>query len=349
MLLLTLRDLLHRKTRFIVVTMLGAVVFALLFVLNGLVNQLNSEPYDTLDAIGADFWVVPEGVAGPFTSLSAAPAASLDAVQAETKYPGVMSRSSIRRDESDGGTAVILVGHVPDGLGAPRADEGRAITGDDEVVVSSSLDVEIGEEVTVGGIPMTVVGRSDHATLLAGVPMAFVSLPVAQEITFRTDEVISAVLVDGEVDGLPPGAKAMTSDDVAADVRRPLDSAITSIDLVRILLWIIAGIIIGAVVYLSALERQRDFAVLKAIGAPNSALLGSLGVQAVLMALFAVAIGAFLQLFLTPQFPLPVSVPTSAFWQLPLLAVVMALVAGLVGMRKVMRSDPSQAFSGAGV
>jgi putative ABC transport system permease protein len=50
-----------------------------------------------------------------------------------------------------------------------------------------------------------------------------------------------------------------------------------------------------------------------------------------------------------PAFPLPVRVPARAFWQVPVLAVVMALVAGGVGMRKVLRSDPAQAFSGAGV
>ena len=140
----------------------------------------------------------------------------------------------------------------------------------------------------------------------------------------------------------------MTSDEVADDVLEPLEGAIASIDLVRVLLWIVAGIIVGAVVYLSALDRQRDFAVLKAVGAPNSSLLGSLAIQAVLVALAAVAVAAVIQLFLAPQFPLEVRVPARAFWQLPLLAVVMALVAGAAGMRKVLRSDPSQAFSGAG-
>jgi ABC-type antimicrobial peptide transport system permease subunit len=58
-------------------------------------------------------------------------------------------------------------------------------------------------------------------------------------------------------------------------------------------------------------------------------------------------LAAIIQIFLAPQFPLPVTVPSRAFWQLPLLAVIMALAAGAIGMRKVLRSDPSQAFSGA--
>ena len=347
MILLTFRDLVYRRTRFIVVTLLGAVVFALLFVMTGLVDQMNIEPYETVGALGADVWIVPEGISGPFTAVSAAPISALDAVTAQNKNAAVVSRSSLTiGDVTD---EVILVGHEPDGLGSPPIVEGSPASVSGDLVVDSVLGLDVGDEVTVGGMAFTIVGESEDTTLLAGIPLAFMTLPDAQNLTFRTTEVISAVLVAGEVDAMPPGAKAMTADEVAADVLNPLDGAITSIDLVRVLLWMVAGVIIGAVVYLSALERQRDFAVLKAMGAPNSALLGSLALQAVLVALSAVAVAAVLQIFLAPQFPLPVVVPARTFWQLPLLAVVMALVAGAVGMRKVLRSDPSQAFSGAGV
>ena len=42
------------------------------------------------------------------------------------------------------------------------------------------------------------------------------------------------------------------------------------------------------------------------------------------------------------------TVPDRAFWQMPLLAVVVALLAGVVGMRRVARADPALAFAGAG-
>jgi hypothetical protein len=42
MLLLTFRDLVYRRTRFLVVVVLGAVVFALLFVMTGIVEQFNT-------------------------------------------------------------------------------------------------------------------------------------------------------------------------------------------------------------------------------------------------------------------------------------------------------------------
>ena len=346
MILLTFRDLVYRKVRFVVVTLLGAVVFALLFVMTGLVNQFNLEPFDTVGVIGADAWVVPEGISGPFTAMSAGPIEAVDLVGAETKAPAVASRSSLVVD--DKADEVILIGHEVGGLGSPDTVNGRAAEASGELVADTSAGLEIGEEVTLGGTPFTVVGETVNTTLLAGIPVVFVTLSDAQDLVFRTDQVISAVLVDGEVESFPDGAKVMTADEVAEDVLEPLDGAIASIDLVRVLLWIVAGIIIGAVVYLSALDRQRDFAVLKAVGASNSSLLGSLAIQAVLVAFFAVALAAVLQIFLASMFPLEVRVPPRAFWQLPALAVVVALAAGVAGMRKVLRSDPSQAFAGAG-
>jgi len=345
MLLLTFRDLVYRKTRFIVVTVLGAVVFALLFVMTGLVNQFNLEPAETVEQFGAEQWVLPEGVSAPFTSVSVMPATALDAVDATTKSPVVITRSSV----SDGETTeeMVLVGFQPDGLGAPLVVEGRAPQAVGEVALDRTLDIEVGSDVTVSGEPFTVVGLTEDTTVLAGIPFTYLTLPDAQVLAFTSTEVISSVLVSGDLGSLPAGLASLSSDDVVAQTLQPLDGAIASIDLVRALLWIVAAIIVGAVVYLSALDRQRDFAVLKAVGTPNSSLLGSLALQAVMIALGAVALAAIIQIFLAPQFPLPVTVPTRAFWQLPLLAVVMALAAGAIGMRKVLRSDPSEAFSGA--
>lgn len=345
MILLTLRDLWFRRTRFVVVSLLGAVVFALLFVMTGLVEQFNVEPFDTVDAVGADAWVVADGVSGPFTSGSLLPAATVAGVEAEAVAPAVVARSSIATEE--GPEEVFLIGHEIGGVGTPDPESGRAVEASGELVADSTADLEIGEVVMVAGEPFTVVGESEDTTVLAGIPVVFVPLADAQALVFGSDEVISVVLADGQVAATPEGTHVMTAEEVAEDVLGPLEGAIASVDLVRVLLWIVAAIIIGAVVYLSALERQRDFAVLKAIGASDRSLLASLAIQAVLVALVAVGVAAIIQIFLAPAFPLRVRVPARAFWQLPAMAVVMSLVAGAVGMRKVMRADPSQAFAGA--
>ncbi len=199
---------------------------------------------------------------------------------------------------------MILVGHDAGGLGVPDTVDGRAAEATGEVALDETLGVDVGETVTVGGAPFTVVGTTRDTTLLAGVPLVFMTTTDAQDLVFRSRDVISAVLVDGANPTVPEGMVLLTVDEIGDDTLRPLDGAIASIDLVRVLLWIVAAVIIGSVVYLSALERQRDFAVLKAIGTSNRTLLGSLALQAVLVALAAVALAAVIQVFLAPAFPL---------------------------------------------
>lgn len=346
MLLLTLRDLRHRATRVVVVIVMGAVVFALLFVMTGLVEQFNLEPYDTVDAIGADHWIVAGGISGPFTASSAIPATAVDSVVADEKAPVVVARSSLAFDGQI--TEVVMVGHDADALGSPPTVEGRAAIATGEAVVDASVGVEVGDQVALSGAEFTVVGLSERTTLLAGIPLVFVLTLDAQVITFRDDTLLSGVLTTGPVPDVGDGLVVMTGDQVAEDVLGPLENAIASVDLVRALLWLVAALIIGAIVYLSALERQRDFAVLKAVGAPTRMLLGSLGLQAVLVAFGAVLIAIVVQAVLVPLFPMAVVVPTRALWQVPLFAIVMAAVAGAAGMRRVATSDPVEAFAGAG-
>lgn len=346
MILLTLRDLQHRVLRFVVVILLAALVVALLFVMTGLVEQFQREPHVTTEGFGASGWVVADGVSGPFTSGAALPVAAASRIDADVVAPAVVARSGISRDGVT--EAVVLVGHGVGELGSPETVDGRAATGPGEVVVDETLGARIGDRIDVVGQSFEIVGISADTTVLAGLPLVFMVLADAQQLTFQTDSVVSVVLVDGEMGPPPPGTSLMTVDAVADDALEPLDGAIASVNLVRILLWFVAAVLIGAVVYLSALDRVRDFAVLKAIGASNRDLMAGLAIQAILVALCAVAVAAVIQLFLAPAFPLKVTVPARAFVQIPIIAVVLALVGGAAGMRKVAASDPAQAFAGAG-
>ena len=107
----------------------------------------------------------------------------------------VTARSSITAD----GLAdeVILVGHDAGGLGVPDTVDGRAAEATGEVALDETLGVDVGETVTVGGAPFTVVGTTRDTTLLAGVPLVFMTTADAQDLVFRSRDVISAVLVDG--------------------------------------------------------------------------------------------------------------------------------------------------------
>jgi len=147
---------------------------------------------------------------------------------------------------------------------------------------------------------------------------------------------------------VPAGFHVLAPNTVADDAMRPLEHAISSVDLIRGLLWFVAAMIIGTMTYLSALERRRDVAVLKAVGASTSQLGASIALQGALVAVVAAVIASALQVVIVPVFPLQVSVPHRAFWQVPLIAVVVSLVAGSFGLRKAVGTDPALAFAGPG-
>ena len=56
------------------------------------------------------------------------------------------------------------------------------------------------------------------------------------------------------------------------------------------------------------------------------------------------ALATLLQTFVAPAFPLKISIPASAFWQIPLGGVIVALIAGVAGARKASNTPASEAF-----
>jgi putative ABC transport system permease protein len=345
-LLLTIRDLNYRAVRFGVVTFGVALVLTLLYLMTGLIEQFNKEPFLTTEQLGASHWVIPDGVSGPFTSSSALSAEQVAAVEADGASAAVVvarGTLTVAGEESE----AIVIAAEPGGLGSPTPVDGRPVSGASEVVLDRSSGAEVGDEVSLGDDTYTVVGISDDTTVLAGLVGTFVPLDDARETIFGGASVTSALLLDAAPRSVPEQVQVLTTDEAADDALGPLESAVASIDLIRVLLWVVAAIIVGAVIYLSALERTRDFAVLKAMGARNRQLAGSLALQAVLVALTGVAVATVLQLVLVPVFPLTVRVPVSAYWTIPLVATAVALLAGWAGMRRVSRADPATAFGGA--
>jgi putative ABC transport system permease protein len=343
---LTIRDLNFRATRFAVVTVGVALVLTLLYLMTGLIEQFNKEPFLTTDQLGATHWVIPEGVSGPYTSSSALSQEQVSAVEASGQSAEVVvARGTLTVDGEE--TEAIVIAGDPAGLGTPEPVEGSRPAASGEVVVDVSSGAAVGDQVLLGDDTYTVVGLSADTTVLAGLVGTFVSIDDARTTVFGGTPVTSAVLLDAEPVSTPEQTQVVTTADAAEDALGPLESAVASIDLIRVLLWVVAAIIIGAVIYLSALERTRDFAVLKAMGARNRQLSGSLALQAVLVSLTAAAVATVLQLLLVPVFPLTVRVPVSAYWQIPLVAAVVALVAGWAGMRRVRKADPALAFGGA--
>ena len=154
----------------------------------------------------------------------------------------------------------------------------------------------------------------------------------------------TAIAVRGKVTTVPPGTQVLDNAQVRKDLNRPQKSGTQTVAIFNTLLWLMAAGIVATMVYLTALERSRDIAVLKAMGASNRTLFGGMAVQGLALALAACVVGALVSLALSPSMPFAVETPGSSYAEILVIGVVVGLVAALVGLRRAVHIDPALAF-----
>jgi putative ABC transport system permease protein len=342
--LISVRDLAWRRRRFAIAVAATALVFAVALLLSGVSASFDNEIRRTTDSFGADRWFVEAGTFGPFTAPSALPARRVAEVRA---LPGITRADPVAIVGATTTTprrrSVNVVGAVPGGVGpAPAGSLSRPA----DALADASLGLGVGDHLTLNGTPFTVRGVTHGRTYFAGIPTVVVALAAAQRLGLGGRPLATAVLARGRPLSTPPGFSALTNSEVAIDLGRPVAQAKQTISLVRALLWIVAGGIIGAIVYLSALERTTEFAVLKAIGVSTRDIALGLVSQAVLLAVLAVGLAVLLELAVAPAVAMSVEVPTLSYLTLPLLALVVGGVASGLALRRALRIDPALAFAG---
>jgi putative ABC transport system permease protein len=311
--------------------------------MDGMKRAVQDEGPAIVGTFGADSWFVAKGATGPFTTTRVLDAAIAGEVEgARRADPVVLSRTAIADDTP---RDVNLVGYVAGGLGTPDLSQGRAVREPGEVVLSSGTSESVGDRVTIGGKQLDVVGKAVGGRYYFGVPTAFVDLADAQDIMFKGAPLATAIAITGDADA-PAGTVRYTTDDVVDDLNRPLEQGFSSIAITAALMWLIAAGIIGLIVYLSAIERTRDFAVFKATGAPNRVIVGGLMIQAVLVALVAAVIGIPISRLVTQGMPAKAGLVWSSVAQLLLVAIVVGVLASLAAVRKALTTDPAVAFGG---
>lgn len=349
MLVAALRDLQWRRKRFAITVLGTALVFSMSLLMSGLSNGFVVEIARTLHQTGGDRWIAPDSATGPFSSGINVPLDLLGSAAAEEFLVDVTRADPVLFARAvaivDGEPAdVNMFGTTIGGLGAPAASEGRSPAGPGEILVAQRL-ADIGDTVEVFGTTFEVVGTVDRASLFAS-PSVFVTLDEAQRLVANGQNIASMIVTAGVPGALPPGLRAFEEDEVAQDLARPLRNATRSIDLIKVLLWAVAALIVASVVYLSALERTRDFAVFKATGSSTVAIALGILVQAIAIALAASILGTLLALFIAPRFPMDVTISTSSMVMLPVLAVAVGALASLIGVRRVATVEPAAAFGG---
>lgn len=350
MLAITLADLRYRSRQFLIAVVGAGVVFALAVLMSGMANGFHAEITMTVSSTGADHWVVPRSSSGPFTSVRAIPEAAVGTVRAAKGVRSaagmVISLQTVDRG-SKGLIRVMMLGSRPGGPAELKPSRGTGVRGPGDAVADERLGLDIGERFTLAGQRFTVVGLTSGHTMLGGTPDVYVGLRSAQQVLFSGQHLVTAISVRGRAASLPRDLKEMSIAAVEKDSLGPMADSVSSVENTRYLMWAVAVIIVAALVYVSTLQRTRDFAVLKAVGASGRDLFLSVAVQAVLVTLGAAALAASTAWLFRPLYLVPLVVPGSAYWSLPVIAVVVGLLSSLIAMRRAVTVDPALAF-GAG-
>ncbi|MDP1803715.1 MAG: ABC transporter permease, partial [Acidimicrobiales bacterium] len=337
------RDLQFRLRRFLIAIAVTGLVFAIAVAIDGIKQTIGSEPASLVRSFSADVWVVPEGSTGVFTTTALLPAGVVDELRATpgvvSAEPVVAAYTTITGDERRNAN---VIGFDLD-AGSHRLTEGRAARAIDEAVIGGGLDLDLGERLDTTSGSFTVVGRLDGLRYNGGTPTVVLSVEGAQRALLGGLDVVMGVAVQGTPATLPVGSATTTNELAIADLRLTLESASSTIDFVAFLTWLIAAGVIGAIVYLTAIERSRDFAVLRATGSPNRLIVGGLMIQSLFVSVVSAAIAVPIASVLRAGMPMPVTLSGGSVVRIILVGIVVGVIASLAAVRRALTTDPALA------
>jgi putative ABC transport system permease protein len=116
--------------------------------------------------------------------------------------------------------------------------------------------------------------------------------------------------------------------------------------LFRIILLIISAVIITLIIYTMTLEKVRVIATLKLIGSQNRVIAGLILQQSVSIGLIAYIVGYFIISMTYDKFPRRVELVAFDLQALFVIVMAICVLSSLLGVRKALKVDPSQALGG---
>jgi putative ABC transport system permease protein len=124
-----------------------------------------------------------------------------------------------------------------------------------------------------------------------------------------------------------------------------VDKARRQLGLFRVLLILISTIIIALIIYTLTLDKIRDIALLKLIGARNGVIGGLILQQSLIMGAVGYVIAWWLGQFAFPRFPRLVIIETADLVSLGFIVAGISTLASLLGIWKAMRVEPNLVLS----
>ena len=323
-----MREITSAKGRFGLIAGTVALITLLVVVLTGLTAGLGKQNTSALEALDPESVVFQDPEDTSFTTSRV------------TARDGLtpLGTSQMLMTKADGNDAAVAILSLPEGTELP----GGEVLGT-EAVAAPGLNVNEGDTVTVAGNDITV-GAIGKDLAFSHSPVLWVPTEFWQQI-MRTDADGTVLLSDQsaqEVDGA-------VSLKASFNGLPAYSSEQGSLKLIQGFLYAIAALVIIAFLTVWTMQRTRDLAILKAIGASNGYLLkDALGQSAVLLAV-GVLIGGVaaygLGMWMQGAVPFALSpvtaiVPPVAIWAL-------GMVGALIATRSIVKVNPQQALGGA--
>lgn len=378
---LAYRDIRHKLGRFLLtcagLSLLLGTVLSMIGIYRGLVD-------DALALVrtpAADVWVVEAGTRGPFAESSRLSGDSREAIAriAGVTATGSVTYQSIEVVHRSGKMRIYVVGYEPGRLGGPsHLIAGRMIARSHfEAVADRRTGLAVGDRLPLGRDTFTIVGLTDNQIASGGDPVIYVTLLDSQKLQFdlepasarqeeqrqlaagRTADVETDT-VNAVVARVSPGVRPEA---VAEAVRRWKHlSAMTQVEQETILLQsvverarkqiglftgillTVSAVIISLILYTMTMDKLREIATLKLIGAPDRTIIGLIVQQALAMGAIGFAVGAAIIAVAKDHFPRRVILePQDGLLLAGAVLLVCVLASGL-GVRLALKTDPATAL-----
>lgn len=375
---LAYRDIRHNLGRFLLTCVGLGLLLGVVLAMIGIYRGLVVEALTIARAPAVDLWVVEANTRGPFAQASRIPGDIREAVAriAGVSSAGSVTYQTVETEHRGDKLRLYVIGYEPTRPGGPpEIFGGRAIGRSHyELVADVTTGLTLGDRIRLGRNVFTVVGLTRHQVSSGGDPSVYINLLDAQKLQFdlsppaarvqlaRGTTASSRDTVNAVVARLDPNASA---DAVAETVRRwkhlaaitqeqqeliltrsLVDRARRQIGLFTSLLLVVSAVIIALIIYTMTMEKLKQIATLKLIGAPDRTIIGMIVQQALALGFIGFAIGATLIVSIKDYFPRRVVLEPDNALMLGLIVFAVCLLSSGLGVRAALRVDPATALGG---
>ncbi|TQF76985.1 ABC transporter permease [Elioraea sp. Yellowstone] len=375
---LALADIRHRLGRFLMTCFGLSLLMAVALAMVGIYQGVVAEALALSRSLRADLWVVEQGTRGPFAESSRIPG---DVRAIVARVPGVAEAGAItlRTAEAKAPQGILrmqVIGHEPGRPGGPSAIEaGRGLGGARfEMVVDARARLPLGATVELGGDRYRVVGLTRGLVASGGDPLAFVHLRDSQDLQFKlTPPAARRALAAGAGAGSTDTVNAVVArlhadadpDAVAETIRRwkhlaaltdaeqgeiltrsVVQRARVQLGMFTVVLLFVSAVIIALIIYTMTMDKLREIATLKLIGAPDRTIVGLVLQQALILGGAGYLTATAVVFASRGLFPRAVALGPAEIAMMAGVIGLICLFGSLVSIRAALAIEPQQALGG---